>query len=146
MDAWQWTPDLIWFDNLRSFGTPSYYVQKLFGTNRGTRILPIAINGATAAAQNGLYASAALDEPTNEIVVKVVNATAAGRPVRLALAGAAPRGTARMTVLWSADLQAENSLDEPARVAPVESPIALDGPELRLDLPPQSVTVVRVPR
>ncbi len=146
VDAWQWSPDLIWFDNLRSYGTPSYHVQKLFGTNRGTKILPIAINGATAAAQNGLYASAALDEPTNEIVVKVVNATAAGRPVRLALAGAAPRGTARMTVLWSADLQAENSLDEPARVAPVESPIALDGPELRLDLPPQSVTVVRVPR
>ena len=27
VDAWQWTPNLIWFDNLRSFGTPSYYVQ-----------------------------------------------------------------------------------------------------------------------
>ena len=38
VDAWQWAPDLIWFDNLRSFGTPSYYVQKIFGTNTGTRI------------------------------------------------------------------------------------------------------------
>jgi hypothetical protein len=26
VDAWQWSPNLIWFDNLRSFGTPSYYV------------------------------------------------------------------------------------------------------------------------
>ena len=50
-----------------------------------------------------------------------------------------------MSVLWSADLQAENSLDEPARVAPVESPLALDGPGLRLDLQPQSLTVVRLP-
>ena len=37
VDAWQWTPDLIWFDNLRSYGTPNYYVQKLFANNTGTR-------------------------------------------------------------------------------------------------------------
>jgi flagellar biosynthetic protein FliQ len=40
LEAWQWTPNLIWFDNLRSFGTPSYYVQQLFSANRGTRLLP----------------------------------------------------------------------------------------------------------
>ena len=125
VDAWQWAPDLIWFDNLRSFGTPSYYVQKLFGTNIGTRIVPVTINGATAAAQNGLYASASLDGRTGEIVVKVVNAEAAARPVRLAIEGAAPRGDARMLVLASADLQAENSLDQPTRVAPVESRVTL---------------------
>ena len=146
VDAWQWAPDLIWFDNLRSYGTPSYHVQKLFGTNTGTRILPVTINGGTAAAQDGLYASAALDERANEIVVKVVNTSAGGRPARLALEGASPRGAGRLIVLWSADLQAENSLDQPARVAPVESSIALDGPELRLDLQSQSLTVVRVPR
>jgi alpha-N-arabinofuranosidase len=32
VDAWQWTPDLIWFNNLKSFGTANYYVQKLFST------------------------------------------------------------------------------------------------------------------
>ena len=37
VDAWQWTPNLIWFDNLRSFGTPSYYAQQMFGANRGSR-------------------------------------------------------------------------------------------------------------
>src|SRR5207237_7258804 len=36
VDAWQWRPDLIWVDNLRAFGTPSYYVQKLFGNHRGS--------------------------------------------------------------------------------------------------------------
>ena len=24
LDGWQWTPDLIWVDNLRVFGTPNY--------------------------------------------------------------------------------------------------------------------------
>lgn len=146
VDAWQWSPNLIWFDNLRSYGTPSYHVQKLFATNRGSHLLPVAINGAAAAAQNGLYASAVLDERAGETVVKVVNTAATGRPVRLALEGAAPRATARVTVLGSADLQAENTLDHPTRVAPAESQIALDGAALRLDLHPQSVTVVRVPR
>ena len=36
----QWVPDLIWFDNTRVYGTPSYYVQKMFSTNLGDRILP----------------------------------------------------------------------------------------------------------
>ena len=34
VDAWQWTPDLIWFDNLRSYGTPNYYVQSCTPTMR----------------------------------------------------------------------------------------------------------------
>ena len=145
VDAWQWAPDLIWFDNLRAFGTPSYYVQKLFGTNTGTRMVPVTINGGTAAAQHGLYASASLDGRTGDIVIKVVNAEATAKPVRLSIAGAAPRGEARMLVLESADLQAENSLDQTTRVAPVELRVPLGTGDLRLELRPQSVTVVRLP-
>lgn len=31
----QWSPDLIWFDEEICYGTPSYYVQKLYATNMG---------------------------------------------------------------------------------------------------------------
>ena len=41
-DAWQWTPDLIWFNNLSSYGTPDYYVQKMYSTHRGTDLLSIS--------------------------------------------------------------------------------------------------------
>jgi len=51
-----------------------------------------------------------------------------------------------MLVLASTDLQAENSLDEPAQVAPMESRVTLEAAELRLDLQPQSVTVLRLPK
>ena len=27
-DAWQWRPNLIWFDNLSAYATPNYYVQQ----------------------------------------------------------------------------------------------------------------------
>ena len=46
VDAWQWTPNLIWCDNLRVYGTPSYYVQQLFSRNRGDVVLPVDLAGA----------------------------------------------------------------------------------------------------
>ena len=45
VEAWQWTPNLIWVDNLRVHGTPSYYVQQLFSLNRGDVVLPVTLTG-----------------------------------------------------------------------------------------------------
>ncbi|MCA9184211.1 MAG: alpha-L-arabinofuranosidase C-terminal domain-containing protein [Pirellulaceae bacterium] len=42
-EAWQWRPNLIWFDNLMSYATPNYYVQQLFALNRGDVTFPITI-------------------------------------------------------------------------------------------------------
>jgi alpha-L-arabinofuranosidase len=42
VDGWQWTPDLIWVDNLRVLRTPNYYVQQLFSRNRGDVVLPVS--------------------------------------------------------------------------------------------------------
>ena len=36
----QWAVNLIGYDALTSFGSPSYYVQKMFSTNRGDLVLP----------------------------------------------------------------------------------------------------------
>jgi alpha-L-arabinofuranosidase len=41
VDAWQWTPNLMWVDNLRVVATPNYYVQQLFSHNRGDIVLPV---------------------------------------------------------------------------------------------------------
>jgi alpha-L-arabinofuranosidase len=42
-EAWQWRPNLIWFDNLRVYATPSYYVQQLFSHHRGDVVLPVKL-------------------------------------------------------------------------------------------------------
>jgi alpha-L-arabinofuranosidase len=39
-----WNPDLISFDSSRWFGSPSYYVQQMFGENRGSVTLPITVD------------------------------------------------------------------------------------------------------
>ncbi|HVU54846.1 MAG TPA: alpha-L-arabinofuranosidase C-terminal domain-containing protein, partial [Puia sp.] len=64
VDGWQWTPDLIWFDNLRSYGTPDYYVQKLFSTNKGSVVVPLSLAGGPLEGLCGLYGSATLDNKT----------------------------------------------------------------------------------
>lgn len=46
----QWTPDLIWFDNSRVYGSPSYYVQEMYGQNRPDVTMPVHIDLAPQAA------------------------------------------------------------------------------------------------
>jgi alpha-N-arabinofuranosidase len=145
VDAWQWTPDLIWFDNLRSFGTPNYYVQKLFANNVGTKILPLTINKSAANAQNGLYVSASLDDRTNEVIIKAVNVAKTARPVQIALEGVSGMKEGQSTVLASADLKAENSMDHPTQVAPTESKITGNRSTIQANLKPYSLTVLRLP-
>jgi alpha-N-arabinofuranosidase len=145
VDAWQWTPNLIWFDNLRSFGTPNYYVQKIYATNQGTHVLRVDVNGSEKNAQNGLYTSASIDQKNSEVILKAVNATSAARNVRVNLKGVgAIQGNGRVTALASADLKAENSLEQPTRVAPADKPLAAPAASgFDLTLEPQSFIVIR---
>jgi len=140
IDAWQWTPDAIWFDNLRSYGTPNYYVQSLFANNVGTRIIPI-----TPQTQDSLYTSASLDERTHELIVKAINVSGNAKPVELDLKGINPSGAAKVTTLANTDLTAENSFEHPRNVSPKYSTMEMNSGILAVQLPPYSVTVYRVP-
>jgi alpha-N-arabinofuranosidase len=146
VEAWQWSPNLIWFDNLHSFGTPSYYVQKLFSTNRGTTVLPVLLVGSPKNAQNGLYASASIDKRTGEVILKLVNASASAKEVKIDLADAGKVGkSGKAFALTNADPQAENSLNDPMKVSPVEQKIAVSSNQFARTLAANSLTVLRVP-
>lgn len=145
VDGWQWTPDLIWFDNLRSFGTANYYVQKLFSNNKGTQILPMLAEGKALTGQEGLYASAAFDQPSGEIILKLVNSTDKAQSRLIKLEGKKkvnPKAT--VTVLKHENLEAVNSLDKPSIVSPVDQQLVLKGKTVNAELAPYSVSVIRV--
>jgi alpha-N-arabinofuranosidase len=141
VDAWQWKPDEIWFDNLRSYGTPSYYVQKMFANNVGTRILP-----ATPQATANIYTSASLDERTHEIILKIINHSPSARQAEIRFSGAIPSGTIEVTTLASADLNAENSFDHPTAIAPQSSTLTAASAKLSVRLRPYSLTIYRIPQ
>lgn len=145
VEGWQWTPNMIWFDNLRSYGTPNYYVQKLFSANRGTTILPVLLDGLTKNGQGNLFASASLDKQSGEVILKVVNPASSKREIRINLAGAKSiEKNAKAFVLANSDLKAENSLDEPMKVAPSEQSFPVSSGEFAFTLAPNSLTVLRV--
>src|SRR6476620_6296156 len=86
-EGWQWTPDLIWVNNLQSYGTPDYYVQKLYSLNKGTTVVPITMNNDVIAGQDSLYASACIDKKTNDVIIKIVNASPKEQINTITLAG-----------------------------------------------------------
>ncbi len=145
IDGWQWKPDMIWMDNLRSFGTPNYYVQKLYATNKGDQIVPISYKNAAATGQDSLYATASFDKAGNEVIVKIVNAAGKAQTSEILLEGAGKLNTtARLTLLQSNDLEAENTLDQPMQISPVEQTASVKNGKLNTTLAPYSFSVFRV--
>lgn len=145
VDGWQWTPDLIWVDNLRSFGTPNYYVQKLFSNYKGTDVVPVLMNNEEIAGKDSLYASATIDKKSNEVIIKVVNASDKQKSTALSIDGAdklANQGS--VTLLRGNSLQAVNSLENPTAISPVTKPLQVKGKQLNLALEPYSFSVIRV--
>ncbi|MGA9327095.1 MAG: alpha-L-arabinofuranosidase C-terminal domain-containing protein [Salegentibacter sp.] len=145
-EGWQWTPDLIWFDNLKSYGTVNYYVQKLFSTNSGTDLISVTKDGEDLTGQNDLYASAEIDSKKNEVIVKLVNTSAETKEVELEFYGASFRSKAVLKTLHSDDLTAENSFDNPANIVPKESEIKVKRKEAEVELAPYSVNILVLKR
>jgi alpha-N-arabinofuranosidase len=144
VEGWQWTPDLIWFDNLTSYGTPNYYVQKLFATNRGTHTIPIEEQGKPLTGQHHLYASAVTDDGTRDVILKLVNASSEGQQVDVAVDGVRRLVSGIMTTLTSGSLADVNSIDDPKRIFPETRSIKTGGRKIGLALQPYSLTVVRI--
>ena len=140
VDGWQWRPDLIWFDNLRSVRTCSWYVQSLYGNNRGTNVIPLTLDKKAVSGQEGqygLFASAVWDESTKTYIVKVVNTSDQTCKLQMDFKGlkkSAKLGNGKCVVFHSDDLDAENTLDNPNLIVPRESSISIDGNTLNTEI------------
>lgn len=124
VDGWQWRPDMIWYDNTRMFKTVSYYVQQMYACNKGTNVLPLTMNGKAVAGQegqDGLFASAVVDKQKGEMIVKVANTSDKTQEVTLNLNGLKGSRSASLTTLQCDNMDAENTLDNPNKIRPVET-------------------------
>lgn len=145
VDAWQWNPDLIWFDNLRMMRTPNYYVQQMYGMNAGTDVLSLQMDGKPVAGQDSLYASAALDTHTGEVILKLVNASSAPADVQIDFNGLKKKQlvSGSCTYLQNGDWKAKNTLDEEA-IVPRVRPVQVEAHSLNVELQPRSFGVYRL--
>ena len=129
VDGWQWRPDAIWFDNLRSFKSVSYYVQQLFATNKGTNVLQLTMDKKPVAGQegqDGLFASSVFDKQTGEVIIKVVNTSKQKQPVTINLTGLKGERTANTITLCHDGMDDENTLDQPEKIIPQNGTLKLE--------------------
>jgi alpha-N-arabinofuranosidase len=165
--ASQWAPDLIWFDNTRVYGTPSYYVQELYSRNRPDVVLPVSVEGpavslpplpAASVATHGapplipyvpqplpaVFVAAGRDRRAGETVLFVVNPYAEARAATVELRGVARVAAARLSVLTSANPDDGNSFEAPTKVIPSEESMPIAGPIFARTFPACSLTVLRL--
>ena len=140
VDGWQWRPDMIWFDNLNSVRTCSYYVQQLYGHNKGTNVVPLTMNNKPVSGQEGqkgLFASAVWDAPSQTYIVKVVNTSNESQPVALNFAGMKKNqklSNGICTIFKSDNPDLENTIENPNAIVPKESTIDIDGNILNTEI------------
>jgi alpha-N-arabinofuranosidase len=109
----QWRPDLIGYDALRSFGSPSYYAFRMFSTHVGDQILKITPRDTP------LIASATRASASGAVFLKLVNPRPRAETVTIELAGISGIQPNATVIRLAADsAEATNSIGAPEAVAP----------------------------
>lgn len=152
VEGWQWRPDMIWFDNLRSVRTCSYYVQQLYALNKGTNVVPLTMDGKPVAGvegQDGLFASAVWDSESQSYIVKVINTSDKAQPVELCFAGLGKKEQltdGSLTTFHSDDPDLDNTVDNPTAIQPMESKISIKGNTLKTQVGAKSFAMYKFKR
>ncbi len=136
--ARQWRPNLIGYDTLHSFGSPSYYAISMFSGNVGDEILKATLDDPT------LFYSVTRDSQSGAILIKLVNSQPSPQTLKLDIQGVRLKHSGTATTLAAAP-DATNSIDDPTNVVPVVSKVTGIKPAFTDTLPADSITILRLP-
>ncbi|KAA3631395.1 MAG: alpha-L-arabinofuranosidase [Bacteroidetes bacterium] len=142
IDAYQWAPDLIWFNNMTAYGTVNYQVQKMFSTNAGAELMSISMDGTPVTGQGDLYASSVKEG--NVVIIKLVNTSPEARQADIRFEGKNKPGKGKAKYLASDDLKVANSFEDPGKISPKGKDVEIVGQDVKIGLEPYSFTVVKV--
>jgi alpha-L-arabinofuranosidase len=147
IDAWQWRPDMIWYDNLRLMKTPNYYVQQMYSHNSGTNVAELTWEGKPVTGQEGLYASAVFDANEKCYIVKLVNTSKEDKSVQVHLSGLKKNmkvGLGECIALHSKDRDRVNSLESPFELVPQRVFPTMINNQLNINLDGQTFGVYKI--
>jgi alpha-N-arabinofuranosidase len=139
LNDYQWRPDLIGYDALRSYGAPSYHAFKLFSTRLGDEIIRPAFS-----ADSKLHGSATRDSRDGTLYLKLVNPEDVPRSLDIEVRGVRRLARRAEIETLSGALDATNSIENPRAVVPVASRLRIDGNRVPCSLPPRSITVLTI--
>ena len=137
----QWATDLIGYNALSSYGSPSYWAQVLFSGHLGTEV--VASTLANTASR--VYTSVTRDERQRKLFVKLVNATSDTQALSIDIEGAGKVSPqAKLITLSGSTPNATNSIAHPDAVVPFEHSIAVAGPKFKQSFAPYSINVLEL--
>jgi alpha-L-arabinofuranosidase len=135
----QWSSDLIGYDALSSYGSPSYYAQVMFSSCLGDHTPESSVSGA---GEKFFYSATA---SSGKLCVKLVNAASVSQPIAINLNGLGNAAhTARVETLKANTTWATNSITDPKRIAPVGSTLTVKGERIPYTVPAYSIQVVQI--
>ncbi|HEY2431761.1 MAG TPA: alpha-L-arabinofuranosidase C-terminal domain-containing protein [Vicinamibacterales bacterium] len=137
--ARQWRPNLIGYDALRVYGSPSYHAIKLFSTHVGDEILK------AAASDTAVLVSVTRDSRSGLLHVKLVNPGDADAPVQIDVNGGRALAAAATAITLSGAADATNSIDAPNSVVPVTSRVAGVKSGFTYTVPARGIVVLELP-
>ena len=143
VEGWQWRPDAIWFDNLRSAKTVSYHVQALYAQNKGTHVLKTTLATPTPKGQDGIFSSAVYDKEKDEVIVKVVNTTEKAQQVDIQLQGKKAIARVNTISLDCSDYDMENTVDNPNAIVPVQGTAKAEGSLIKATIPAKTFVIYK---
>lgn len=159
--AWQWDSDLIGYDALNSYGSPSYYVQQLFNHYLGNKIVPTIFENAPV--QNRplskkdsadgikvrpvptLFYSATMNDTTGSIYLKIVNTSAKKQTIKINLDGVDRlQQEATLVVIKSNKPDDTNTITDRENILPVTSTVKGIKTSFTRMLDPYSVNIMEL--
>jgi alpha-N-arabinofuranosidase len=136
--ARQWRPDLIGYDAISAYGSPSYYAIQMFSRNLGDEIL------STASLETSVQGSATRDSKTGEIILKLVNPKATAEPLKIEIKGVASLAAKGHAITLSGNLEDANSLSHPRNVVPITTTVRGVKSSFTYKMPPHSISVLKL--
>jgi alpha-N-arabinofuranosidase len=140
--AMQWPTDLIGYDALNTYGSPSYYAQCLFSAHLGDGTAKTSIDGV----RPRFFYSATVSSDSHVLHLKLVNASNLPQPLRLSIQGlGAGKHSAEVNTLHGATFEATNSITAPQAIYPVTSTLRFSGAEIQHTIAPLTIEVIDLP-
>jgi len=137
----QWATDLIGYNALSSYGSPSYWMQVLFASHIGTEV----VSSTLADAGPRVYSVATRDEKNHKLVVKIVNGSSDVEKLTIKLDHAGKVGAqAKLYTLSGKTPNATNTITNPNVIVPVESSVAVSGASFEHSFAPYSINVLEL--
>jgi alpha-N-arabinofuranosidase len=136
----QWETDLIGYDAMHSYGSPSYYAQVIFSKYLGDQTVGSKLEGAGPK----FFYSITRDSAKKRLYLKLVNASSTPQPVEIDFSGVKLAPVAKLVSLTAHSTQATNSLNKPEEIVPVESVLSGVGSHLKHTLPGYAIQVLQL--